>query len=67
MAENLFGKAPYENTDEANFLEQTADRSVRCASQAFLGACIVIFLMKGGIINVLTAKNVTRGILLING
>lgn len=49
-------KAALESTDEAHFLEQTADRSVRCTSQALLGAYTVIFLMKGGIINALTAE-----------
>ena len=37
-------KAALENTDEANLLEQTAARSVGCASQALLGGPILLFL-----------------------
>lgn len=58
--EITFGRKPVwkvarENTDEANFLEQTVKRCARCARRAFW-TYRVIFLMKGGIISILSAK-----------
>lgn len=64
MAETPVWKVAHENTDEANFLEQTVNRSVRCARQALFTECalcylfiLFFFLGKGEIINVLTCDS----------